>query len=70
MKYIIDRFEGAIAICEDEEKTIISIPKYKLPLDAKEGDCIIEDKGFLQIDNVATKERKNSLKERMSRLFE
>ena len=70
MKYIIDRFEGALAICEDDEKNIISIPKYKLPLDAKEGDCISEDKGFLQVDNVTTKERKSSLKERMSRLFE
>lgn len=70
MKYIIDRFEGAIAICEDDEKNTISIPKYKLPLDAKEGDYIIEDKGFFQIDNVTTKERRNSLKERMSRLFE
>ncbi|WP_066715496.1 DUF3006 domain-containing protein [Clostridium sp. Marseille-P299] len=70
MKVIIDRFEGAIAICEDETKNMISIPKYKLPLEVKEGDCIIEENGFLRIDNEATKERKSNMKDRMSRLFE
>lgn len=70
MKFIIDRFEGTIAICEDETKNMVSIPKYKLPLEVKEGDCIIEDRGFFQIDNETTKERKNTMKERMSRLFE
>ena len=70
MKYTIDRFEGKIAICEDETKQIVQIPKYKLPLEAKEGDCLMEQDGFIKMDEKETEERKKNLKERMSRLFE
>lgn len=70
MKYIIDRFEGKTAICEDEGKQMVEIPKYKLPLEAKEGDCLVEQDGFIKMDEKTTQERKSKMKERMSRLFE
>lgn len=70
MKYIIDRFEGKIAICEDETKGMVRIPKYKLPLEVQEGDCLIESGGFLKIDQAATEERKSRMKDKMDRLFE
>lgn len=70
MKYIIDRFETKNAVCEDEMKKMVLIPKYRLPLEAKEGDCLVEEDGFIKLDHEMTREKKNSVKDRMSRLFE
>ena len=70
MRYIVDRFEGNIAVCEDENKKLIHIPKYKLPLETKEGDCLIEEDGFFRIDDLQTASRKEYLKKKMDRLFE
>ena len=69
-KFIIDRFEGMYAICEEEDKTMLSIPKYRLPLDCKEGDCLIlNTKGMYQKDNEITMEREKRIREKMNRLF-
>ncbi len=69
-KFIIDRFEGMYAICEEEDKTMLSIPKYRLPLDCKEGDCLIlNTKGMYQKDNEVTMEREKRIRDKMDRLF-
>ncbi|NLK28116.1 MAG: DUF3006 domain-containing protein [Clostridiales bacterium] len=69
-KLIIDRFEGNYAVCEGEDKTIVNIPKYKLPLDCKEGDCLILDSdGMYQKDVKTTQHRDNKIKEKLNRLF-
>ena len=34
MRLVIDRFEGAYAVCEDENKNIVNILKARLPKDA------------------------------------
>lgn len=70
MKYTIDRFEGIIAVCEDEQKKMINIPKYRLPLEAKEGDVLIEKDGMLQIDDEETQERRKQARQLMNKLFE
>jgi hypothetical protein len=70
MKYTIDRFEGTIAVCENEQKVMVNIPKYRLPLEVKEGDVIEEIDGMLQIDDVETNERRKKAKQLMSKLFE
>ncbi len=70
MKYTIDRFEGTIAVCEDEQKNMVNIPKYRLPLEVKEGDIIVEVEGMLQIDDEETNERRKKAKQLMSKLFE
>ncbi|HWT26387.1 MAG TPA: DUF3006 domain-containing protein, partial [Mobilitalea sp.] len=50
-KFIIDRFEGSYAVCEAEDKSKTTVPKYKLPLDCKEGDYLIQnDDGMYQKD--------------------
>lgn len=70
-KFIIDRFEGMYAVCEEENKTIISIPKYKLPIDSKEGDCLILNAdGIYEKDKEATAERQKHMLDKMNRLFE
>ena len=45
MKYIIDRLEEGIAVCENELKKLISIPKDLLPDGLKEGDVLEEQEG-------------------------
>ncbi len=69
-KLIIDRFEGTYAICEMDDKSMVKIPKYRLPLDCKEGDCLIQDSNeMIQKDNEATDRRNKHLKEKLNRLF-
>lgn len=51
-KFIIDRFDGSYAICEMEDKSTTIIPKYKLPLNCREGDCLLlNHDGMYQKDN-------------------
>lgn len=40
MHFIIDRFENEYALVEMENKTIVSLPKILLPINAKEGDIL------------------------------
>ncbi len=69
-KLIIDRFEGTYAICEMDDKSMVKIPKYRLPLDCKEGDCLIQDSNeMIQKDNEATDRRNKHLKEKLHHLF-
>lgn len=70
MKYTIDRFEGAIAVCEDEQKKMVQIPKYRLPLEIKEGDVIVEADGIFRVDDEETIEQRKKAKELMNKLFE
>lgn len=70
-KLIIDRFEGNYAVCEQEDKTIVKIPKYKLPLECEEGTCLVQDsEGMYRKDSEATKSREKRIYEKMYRLFE
>jgi hypothetical protein len=63
MKYIIDRFEGAFAVCEDMQGNMIHIERERIPIDAKEGDVIcITDTG-IKIDTDATEKRKLNIEE-------
>lgn len=67
MRYVIDRIEGDIAVCEAEDKTMHNIPLASLPVGVKEGDKV-EDTvtGFILVDNSADSER---IKEKMQKLF-
>ena len=70
-KLTIDRFEGNYAICENEDKTTLQIPKYRLPLNCKEGDCLIhDDEGMYQMDDTYTSVKEKRIRDKMFRLFE
>ena len=70
-KLIIDRFEGVYAICEQEDKTFINVPKYKLPPECKEGQCLLTDQGGMyQIDFEETRKREQRIADKLNRLFE
>lgn len=70
-KLTIDRFEGKYAICELPDKSLISIPKYKLPLNCREGDCLIcNSDGMYQKDTEELTTKEKRILEKMNRLFE
>lgn len=70
-KYIIDRFEGVYAVCEEEDQSFINIPKYRLPLETKEGDCLkLDEDGIYRIDKDYTKDKKDQIRDKMNQLFE
>lgn len=52
MKYIIDRFEGNYAVCEDEQGSMHDIPKENIPKGAREGNKIeLIGREYVVIDN-------------------
>ena len=70
-RYIVDRFEGNYAVCETEDKSFINIERYRLPKDAKEGDCLIEkEDGSFYTDTDTTEERKRLIRRKLDSLFE
>lgn len=70
MKYVIDRFEGEYAICENESGEMMKIERRKLPLEVVEGDVIIIDGYIITIDRDETQKRKARIEKFMGELWE
>ena len=69
MKVTIDRFEGNFAVCEKADRTMIDIPKEKIPSEAKEGDILIIEGDSIKIDTAGTVKRKKSIDKLMNDLW-
>lgn len=61
MEYIIDRFEGNMAVCETSLGNSVNLTKGLIPGNAKEGDVLIKCGEIFTIDREKTKERKNKI---------
>ena len=70
MKYIIDRLEEGIAVCENELKKLISIPKDLLPDGLKEGDVLEEQEGRFLRDEQGTEARRKEMCKKLMDLFD
>lgn len=70
MRYVIDRFEEELAICEAEDREMISVSKKDLPDSAKEGDVIVLKDERWELDSEGTKARRDRIKKKMMDLFE
>lgn len=70
MTLIIDRFEGSFAVCEQENGSFITIPRFHLPKEAKEGDCIHYINNTYKVDEDETKARRIRIQEKMNSLWE
>lgn len=70
MKYIIDRLEEGIAVCENELKKLISIPKGLLPDGLKEGDVLEEQEGRFLRDEQGTEARRKEMRKKLMDLFD
>ena len=59
IEYVIDRFEGNIAVCEDNSRNFIEIDKARLPEGAREGSTIIMDnKGGISLVDSSVREKR------------
>ena len=66
--YIIDRFEGDIAVIETDS-AMIELPRRLLPPEAAEGDVLCKDGDAYQIDTVATQQRREEIARMMKGLW-
>ncbi len=69
MQVIIDRFEGNFAVCERPDRTMLNIPRNKLPAGAREGDVLIFEGNNIRLDPTATLKRKKAVEEEMKDLW-
>jgi hypothetical protein len=69
MKVTIDRFEDDYAVCEKPDRTMLNIPKERLPANAKEGDIVILEDNKIEIDSGETARRKRNIEKLMNDLW-
>lgn len=68
--YVIDRFEGDIAICENRDtKEILKINKKDLPKDVVEGTIIKQINSKFEKDIILQKEISNRIRAKMDDLW-
>ncbi|MDR2654695.1 MAG: DUF3006 domain-containing protein [Oscillospiraceae bacterium] len=59
MIYSIDRFEGDWAVCEDENRKKIDLPRSMFPPEARETDCFtLDEQNRVVLDPFETERRK------------
>lgn len=69
-EFVIDRFEGNIAVCEDRKTgKKVEIPKEKLEQGLKEGTLIKEQNGKYIQAKEKQEELSNRIKEKMNKLW-
>lgn len=59
MKATIIRFEGCYAICMKEDRSILDIKRFNIPMDAKEGDILNINDDDITIQEEETKDKFN-----------
>lgn len=67
MTYTVDRIEGMIAVCEDENRKMVDIPLHALPFEVKEGLVFERDNGCYRL--VDASERHERIKSLMDDLW-
>ncbi|SHE95488.1 DUF3006 domain-containing protein [Clostridium fallax] len=68
-KFIIDRVEGNIAVCEDNKGNMININIKYIIGKIKEGSVIIKKNSLYYIDENLTKKRKKEIEELVKGLW-
>lgn len=68
MKLVIDRIENEIAVCEQPDRTMISLPLALFPATAKEGDIVIYENQIITPDPAATALAKEEAEKRFWKL--
>lgn len=68
-KYIVDRFEEDLAVCENQDGGFENIPISLLPKDIREGSCFFEKDGLFYIDKEETEDREQKMKELFNSLL-
>ena len=68
MKYIVDRIEADLAVCEDENEEMVNIPLKDLPEGVKEGSVLVQEDGSWSIDKNEELARKKRIAEKMKQI--
>lgn len=69
--YVIDRFEGDYAVCENTEQEYALFLISRLPPDAKEGSVLrVDENNTIVVDFEETEARRSRILEKQNRLFE
>lgn len=70
MKYIIDRIENDIVICENQETNKMENFKIEqFPEGIKDGDIVILENDKFKLDKEETKTKKQEIEELMKKLM-
>lgn len=70
MKYIIDRIENDVVICENQDtKKMEEFPRNMFQNNIKDGDVVIKEKDLFKIDEAETTNRKKKIEELMKKLM-
>ena len=64
--YILDRFEGGLAVLEAPDGSFVQVARSQLAPDAREGDLLLRQSGCFAPDAAATKARRERLKARFA----
>lgn len=68
--WVIDRWEGDLAICQNEQGKRQEVPKHQLPEGLKEGDWLqLLENGSFIFSSEETKKRKENAKKLRKCLF-
>lgn len=71
MQYVIDRLEEELAICENDDREMISVPRKELPESVNEGDVILQkEDGSWTLDADAANKRRERIRKKMMDLFD
>ena len=65
IRYIVDRLEEGLAVCETEDKKKAVFPLKDLPEAIREGDVLQELDGVFSRDEEETSRRREKMKERL-----
>jgi hypothetical protein len=69
--FLIDRFEGDIAVCVDDHQDTREIPRSSLPFGVRAGDRVLRFPGGpWRLDDEATRKNREALKESIAQLWE
>ena len=68
-RLIVDRIEGSIAVCEQDNKSFVDVPISNLPKGVKEGSVLLNKDGSWEIDTEKQNTRNRRIKEKMDSLF-
>ncbi len=61
MMYSLDRFEGDVAVLEDEDGGTVTVPLTQLPADVKAGMMLRLTEGVYSVDAAATAARRERI---------
>ncbi len=69
MKYLVERIEENVALCEDDLGKTVKLRLEELPENIREGDIIVRTENGYTIDTDETSVRRKKMAEMQKKLF-